>query len=77
MRSWALLHAILATIRVGGELRLIAFKRLPVDVALVMILQQDLAVPFGVELPDLAAMQRVPAIINLYPLVDMGRMAPQ
>ena len=39
------LRAILATIRVGGELLLIAFKLLPVDVALVMILQQDLAVP--------------------------------
>jgi hypothetical protein len=33
--------------------------------------------PFGVELPDLAAMQRVPAIMNLYLSVDMGRMAPQ
>jgi hypothetical protein len=33
--------------------------------------------PFGVELPDLAAMQRVPAIMDLYFLVDMGRMAPQ
>jgi hypothetical protein len=33
--------------------------------------------PFGVELPDLAAMQRVPTIMNLYILVDMGRMAPQ
>jgi hypothetical protein len=32
---------------------------------------------FGVELPDLATMQRVPAIMNLYLLVDMGRMAPQ
>lgn len=39
------LRTILATIRVGGELSLIAFKFLPVDVALVMILQQDLAVP--------------------------------
>ena len=33
--------------------------------------------PLGVELPDLAAIQRVPAIMNLYLLVDMGRMAPQ
>ena len=39
------LRTILATIRVGGELSLIAFEFLPVDVALVMILQQDLAVP--------------------------------
>jgi hypothetical protein len=30
---------------VGGELRLVAFKLVPADVALVMILQQDLAVP--------------------------------
>ena len=33
--------------------------------------------PFGIELPDLATMQRVPAIMNLYLLVDMGRMAPR
>jgi hypothetical protein len=33
--------------------------------------------PLGVELPDLAAMQRVPTVMNLYLLVDMGRMAPQ
>ncbi|MFL5286793.1 MAG: hypothetical protein ACJ8AW_38925 [Rhodopila sp.] len=33
--------------------------------------------PFSVELPDLAAVQRVPAVMNLYLLVDMGRMAPQ
>jgi hypothetical protein len=33
--------------------------------------------PFGIELPDPAAMQRVPAVINFYILVDMGRMAPQ
>ena len=33
--------------------------------------------PFGVELPDLAAMQRMPTIMNLYVLADMGRMAPQ
>jgi hypothetical protein len=33
--------------------------------------------PFGVELPNLAAMQRVPTVMNLYILVDMGRMAPQ
>ena len=30
--------------------------------------------PFSVVLPDLAAMQRVPAIMNLYLAVDMGRM---
>src|ERR1700756_38793 len=35
------------------------------------------APPFGVELPDLTAMQRVPAVMNLHILVDMGRMAPQ
>jgi hypothetical protein len=33
--------------------------------------------PFGIELPNLAAMQRVPAVMDLYILVDMGRMAPQ
>jgi hypothetical protein len=33
--------------------------------------------PFGVERSDLAAMQRVATIMNLYILVDMGRMAPQ
>jgi hypothetical protein len=33
--------------------------------------------PLGVELPDLAPMQRVPAIMNLYLSVDMGRMAPR
>jgi hypothetical protein len=33
--------------------------------------------PLGIELPDLAAIQRVPAIMNLYLAVDMGRMAPQ
>ena len=33
--------------------------------------------PFGVELPNLATMQRVPAIMNLNLLPDMGRMAPQ
>ena len=33
--------------------------------------------PFGVELPDLAAMQRVPAVMDLHILVDMGRMNPQ
>ena len=30
--------------------------------------------PLGVELADLAAIQRVPAIMNLYLAVDMGRM---
>jgi hypothetical protein len=33
--------------------------------------------PFGIELPDSAAVQRVPAVMDLYILVDMGRMAPQ
>jgi hypothetical protein len=32
---------------------------------------------FGVELPDLTAMQRVPVVMHLDILVDMGRMAPQ
>jgi hypothetical protein len=30
--------------------------------------------PFGVKLPDFAAIQRVPAVTNLYFLADMGRM---
>jgi len=33
--------------------------------------------PFGVQLPDLAAMQRVPAVIDFNVLVDMGRMNPR
>ena len=33
--------------------------------------------PFGIELPDPAAVQRVPAVMDLYILVDMGRMTPQ
>jgi hypothetical protein len=33
--------------------------------------------PFGIELSDPAAVQRVPAVVDLYLLVDMGRMAPQ
>jgi hypothetical protein len=33
--------------------------------------------PFGIELPDPAAMQCVPAVMDFYILVDMGRMAPQ
>ena len=33
--------------------------------------------PFGVQLPDFAPMQRVPAILYLYLMADMGRMAPQ
>src|SRR6202007_3400814 len=45
------LRAILATIGVGGELRLIAFKLLPVDVALMMLLEQDLAVPKRTKVP--------------------------
>jgi hypothetical protein len=32
---------------------------------------------FSVELPDLAAMKRVPAVMNFYLAVDMGRMAPR
>ena len=42
---------ILAATRVGGEVLLIAFKPCPVDVALVMILQQDLAVAKGTIVP--------------------------
>jgi hypothetical protein len=33
--------------------------------------------PLGVEPPDIAAMQRMPAVMDLYILVDMGRMAPR
>jgi hypothetical protein len=33
--------------------------------------------PFGVQLPDLAAMQRVPTIMDLSVLVDMGRVDPR
>jgi hypothetical protein len=33
--------------------------------------------PLGVELPDLTAMQRVPAVMDLHILVDMGRMDPR
>jgi hypothetical protein len=33
--------------------------------------------PFGVQLPDLPAMQRVPAVMDFNILVDMGRMNPQ
>lgn len=33
--------------------------------------------PFGVKLPDLAAMQRVPAVMALHFLDDMGRMDPR
>jgi hypothetical protein len=33
--------------------------------------------PFGIELPDFTAVQRVPAVMDLYILVDMGRMAPR
>jgi hypothetical protein len=33
--------------------------------------------PFGVQLPDLAAMQRVPAVMDFNILVDMGRMDPR
>jgi len=33
--------------------------------------------PFGVQLPDLATMQRVPAVMDFNVLVDMGRMNPR
>ena len=33
--------------------------------------------PFGIQLPDLAAMQRVPAVMDFNVLVDMGRMDPR
>ena len=33
--------------------------------------------PFSVKLPNFAAMQRVPAVMDFYILADMGRMAPQ
>ena len=33
--------------------------------------------PFGVQLPDLAAMPRVPAVIDFNVLVDMSRMDPR
>ena len=33
--------------------------------------------PFGVQLPDLAAMQRMPAVMDFNVLVDMGRMNPR
>jgi hypothetical protein len=33
--------------------------------------------PFSIELPDLAAIQRMPAVTDLYFLDDMGRMAPR
>lgn len=32
--------------------------------------------PFGVQLPDLAAVQRVPGVMNFNVRVDMGRMDP-
>ena len=32
--------------------------------------------PFGVELPDLAAVQRMPAVMDRHILIDMGRMNP-
>jgi hypothetical protein len=32
---------------------------------------------FGVELPDLTAMQRMPAVMDCHILVDMGRMNPR
>jgi len=37
----------------------------------------SISTPFGVELPDLAAMQRVPAVMDFHILADMGRMNPQ
>jgi hypothetical protein len=33
--------------------------------------------PFGVKLPDLTAMQHVPAVVDFYGMADMGRMAPR
>src|SRR5262249_8047730 len=33
--------------------------------------------PFGVQLPDLATMQGVPAVMDFNVLVDMGRMNPR
>jgi hypothetical protein len=33
--------------------------------------------PLGVKLPDLTAIQRVPAVMNLYFLPGMGSMTPQ
>jgi hypothetical protein len=33
--------------------------------------------PFGIQLPDLAAMQRVPAVMDFNIPVDMGRMTPR
>jgi hypothetical protein len=33
--------------------------------------------PLSVQLPDRAAMQRVPAVVDLHIPVDMGRMDPQ
>ncbi len=33
--------------------------------------------PFGIQLPDLPAMQRMPAVMDLHILVDMGRMDPR
>jgi hypothetical protein len=33
--------------------------------------------PFGVELPDLTAMQRMPTVMDRYILIDMGRMNPR
>jgi hypothetical protein len=33
--------------------------------------------PFGVKLPNFAAMQRMPAVMDLHILVDMGRMDPR
>ena len=33
--------------------------------------------PFSVKPSDLAAVQRVPAVVDLYLLADMGRMAPR
>jgi hypothetical protein len=33
--------------------------------------------PFGVELPDFAAVQRMPAVMDRHILIDMGRMNPR
>ena len=33
--------------------------------------------PFGIELPNIAAMERMPAVVDRHILVDMGRMNPR
>ena len=76
------LRTILATVGVGGDLRLIAFKLLPADVAFVMVLQQDLAVlertivPLGftrTAINDLGSMV-VPATSSSRAPISMARL---